>query len=440
MADLIVGQIRSKVFGQILNFLHQFYQSGFDRNQRFNEHASIFSNRLSLFYPKIHLPRKSRAFDQSNQRLRSQFLSHFIQSLLLDSLDRGDFFNALMTLQSIRDHGGDCTCVVVEGLTWGGAGKTQVILSLLSNWQDLQSKGSDLSLQRPFQLSILCHGYGKSLMEPKVFKIKALIQSNTTHFQTVDDLSLALGDEFACLFVQAAKRYQDIKDLEITLLVGGSWQAKQEKARILGSDLMICDGGGWRKHLDRDLNVILIDCQQKWRLLPFGFFKSVMHFTPRQHIYLFNHSAYYRDKDQMSDWLRLKNPDLCYAWIDYQFIGYRLGYEDELLDLNLLKNKKICLLTAVAMAQRLKIALESFGLAIEQTLTFRDHFDFREDETLIQRLTDLNSNSNSNSNANANANANVNDSLIYLTTFKDRVKLKDTFKIYYLEIKIISTR
>ncbi len=421
-----MGQIRSKVFGQILNFLHRFYQSGFDRDQRFNEHASIFSNRLSVFYPKIHLARINSAFDLIEPHLD---LSHFIQSLLLGSLDRGDFLNALMTLQSIRDQGSDCTCVVVEGLTWGGAGKTQVILSLLSNWQDFQSKASDSSLGRPFQLSILCHGYGKSLTEPKVFKIKTLIESNPKYFQTIDDLSLAFGDEFACLFVQAAKRYQEIKDLEIRLLVGGSWQAKQEKARLLGSDLMICDGGGWRKHLDRDLNVILIDCQQKWRLLPFGFFKSVMDFRPKQHIYLFNHSADYRDKDQMSHWLRLKNPDLCYAWIDYQFIGYRLGYEDELLDLNLLKNKKICLLTAVAMAQRLKIALESFGLEIEQTLTFRDHFDFREDEALIQRLTDLN----------LNMNANANDALIYLTTFKDRVKLKDRFKIYYLEIKIIST-
>jgi tetraacyldisaccharide-1-P 4'-kinase len=153
-----------------------------------------------------------------------------------------------------------------------------------------------------------------------------------------------------------------------------------------------------------------------------------MHFTDKQHLYLFNHSHHYRNKDEMSDWLRSKNPNLCYAWIDYQFVGYRLGYDDELLDLNLLKNKRICLLTAVAMAQRLKIALAHFGLEIEQTLTFRDHFDFREDEALIQRLTDI------------NLNTNGNDALIYLSTFKDRVKLKDSFQIYYLEIKIIPTR
>ena len=136
----------------------------------------------------------------------------------------------------------DPLTLVIGGVSFGGAGKSQVVLHIAEN---LLCLGLG-------QICILGHGY-----KGKVSRLKARIV-NLGESNAIQQF----GDEA----VMMSRRLGD----QVPIIVGGNWRDRWNFAVDLGAKMIISDGGLYTANLPRHISLTVLSSSQRERLFPFG--------------------------------------------------------------------------------------------------------------------------------------------------------------------------
>jgi tetraacyldisaccharide-1-P 4'-kinase len=302
----------------------------------------------------------------------------------------------------------------IESLSWGGAGKTQLLIDLskkiIHDFLESKPKSS-------LRLALICHGYGTSKNTAQCIQYQADLD--------IFELYQQYGDEFALIYLQIQMLYQKHKsqwdDIQIALIVGGRWKDKAALAEQQNYDFCIYDGGGWRKDLKRQGTLIILDDQIPWRLIPWGVLKSPI--IPRDDLlYIINHIDEDCDFDRFQAFRHY-----CFSKYQYQGLLLRTKEGDISLKIDQVKGMKIHLFSAIAKPLALQRQLQKLGFQIIKHIYVPDH------ESIPQAMHYLNDSPL----RMMQQSSSWNTDLIYpCTTAKDYVKFPNFSPIFILEIEM----
>lgn len=281
-----------------------------------------------------------------------------------------------------KKHKLPCKVISVGNLTWGGTGKTPFLIEL-ANY--LRNQGHNLA--------ILTRGY-------KNYK-------NT-------------GDE-ACF----------LKDNLINIpIISGKNRLKNAKIALenYNVDTIILDDGFQHWKIVRDLDIVLLDSINPFgnrKLIPRGILREPISSLKRANIFILTKIDLANDIRGLKENLITINPKALILESRHWAVGlYDLKDANKILDLNILKNKNVCNLCAIADPISFIKTLKNLGANIVLSFSFLDHHDYNEGDLkkIINKCKENNINT-------------------IITTQKDAIKLKDldltsiTLEIFVLKIK-----
>lgn len=293
------------------------------------------------------------------------------------------FFNiCFYKIGIFKKHKLNCVVISVGNITWGGTGKTPFLIEL-SNY--LKSEGH--------KIAILTRGY-------KSYK--------------------NIGDETQLL-------KNNLKDV---LVISGKNRLKNALIALkeYSVDTIILDDGFQHYKIARDLDIVLLDSTNSFgnkNLIPRGILREPISSLKRANIFLLtkvNLVSQITELEKNLTKINLKAMILESRHAPIQI--YDLKTNDA-VNLDILKNKNICSLSAVASPESFTKTLENLKAKIILDFSFLDHHEYslKEMENIIKKCLSKNI-----------------DTIV--TTQKDAIKLKDfnlnlsNIKIFVLKIKL----
>ncbi|MEW6170939.1 MAG: tetraacyldisaccharide 4'-kinase [Candidatus Omnitrophota bacterium] len=293
------------------------------------------------------------------------------------------FFNVCFYKISIfRSYKLNCVVISVGNITWGGTGKTPFLIEL-SNY--LKNEGH--------KIAILTRGY-------KSYK--------------------NIGDETALL-------KNNLKDV---LVISGKNRLKNALIALkeYSIDTIILDDGFQHYKIARDLDIVLLDSTNPFgnkNLIPRGILREPISSLKRAHIFLLTKVDLVNQVMELEKKLTKINPKAMILESRHAPIQIYDLKTNDTLNLDILKNKNICSLSAVASPESFTKTLENLKAKIILDFSFLDHHEYslKEIENIIKECR----------------NKNI-DTIV--TTQKDAIKLKDfnldlsNIKIFVLKIKL----
>ena len=281
----------------------------------------------------------------------------------------------------------DPLTICVDGVTWGGAGKTQVVEHLARAWS-----------VRGARVSVLCHGYRAQGRWREPISLPTSLSQGDLRF----------GDEAAMLRLTLPTHCQ--------IWVGGTWRSRWESAARSGAEVVISDGGLY--HISRrHLGVIVAPAQLRPRLTPWGDLTRPLQCLPRGSDYLYwwvDHRIAREDNDQIieGDVTPERTPERALT----PLLGLRgtpevisrvyprawLNSVGEERPLSARWIEPVGALSAIARPERFDEALSALGVNIMKRVRLKDHAEITPE--VLDRLT---------------------HTPLWLTTMKDLVKLPE---------------
>ena len=274
----------------------------------------------------------------------------------------------------------DPLTICVDGVTWGGAGKTQVVEHLASAWS---AQGA--------RVSVLCHGYRARGRWREPISLPASLSRGDLRF----------GDEAAMLRLSLPTHCQ--------IWVGGTWISRWESAARSGAEVIISDGGLY--HISRrHLGIIVAPAQLRPRLTPWGDLTRPLQCLPRGSDYLYwwvDHHIAREGLDQSIEAKHCTTPQLGLRStpevISRVYPRDWVSSTGEERSLSERWSKPAGALSAIARPDRFDQALRALGVNITERVTLKDHAEIGAE--LLDRLA---------------------HTPLWLTTMKDLVKLPDS--------------
>ena len=159
-------------------------------------------------------------------------------------------------------------------------------------------------------------------------------------------------------------------------------KSAKEAKRIYNSEILILDDGFQHRRLKRDLDIVLIDARQSFgneRIFPRGILREPLSAIKRADIIVLTKADFGRDNIQnlritlSGDFKKHKALEAVYKpmW----FLGLRDGSR---LGLEIVRNKKICVLSAIADSAYFKYMLKNLGADLAQVIDYPDHHNYAE--------------------------------------------------------------
>ncbi len=252
----------------------------------------------------------------------------------------------------LKIHHLNCKVISIGNITWGGTGKTPIVEMVARR---LAKEGHRVVIQS--------RGYKKKSVggsEPKI------------------QYSDSMGDEAFML-------QQNL--IGIPVAVGGD---RLKSARLavdkMALDTIILDDGFQHWKIFRDIDIVVIDAMNPFGngcLIPRGILREPFSALKRADIFLLTHTDL-AEGNLTSIKQRLKdiNKEAIIMESVHAPIGFYniLDEQKKLIDANLLKNRKLALITAIGNPDSFEKTLLNLGLRIYPKFIFLDHHDFLEND------------------------------------------------------------
>ena len=290
--------------------------------------------------------------------------------------------NALYDLIPALSKSVEIPIICVGNLTTGGTGKTPMVAYLAEYFH-----------KHDLNVAILSRGYGR-----KEKKTSRLITKTTA----IDNSTAAtLGDEILML-------HQQIPEAAL-VLDGDRIRGAQTANQRLAPDLILMDDGFQHRRLRRNLNLLMIDSQRLFgnrRLLPAGSLREPLKALKRADIVVLNkfdhrHPRFYSEAAEILNYISPQK--LFYS--SYYFRQFTAADNSRSLNLDEIKDLgPLCACSGLANNNYFFAQLRSLGLQLEEVASFRDHYDYSEND--LKKLIGMS------------------QSRPMITTAKDAVKLK----------------
>ncbi|MEA1921950.1 MAG: tetraacyldisaccharide 4'-kinase [Pseudomonadota bacterium] len=264
--------------------------------------------------------------------------------------------NALYDLIPALSQSVEIPVICVGNLTTGGTGKTPMVAYL-----------ADYFHKQDLKVAILSRGYGrKGKQNPK------LITKNSP----IDNLaSTALGDEVLML-------HQQIPEAAL-VLDGDRIRGAKAAIKQLAPDLALMDDGFQHRRLRRNFNLLMIDSQRLFgnrHLLPAGSLREPLKAIKRADAVVLNkfdqrHPHFYGEAAEILNYI---SPQKVFC-SSYHFRRFSAADGSGSLSLNELKNLgPLCACSGLANNDYFFAQLRSLGLQLEETTSFKDHYNYRD--------------------------------------------------------------
>ena len=295
----------------------------------------------------------------------------------------------------------NCPVISIGNITWGGSGKTPVVMEL-ANYI--------LSLKK--MPTILSRGYAR-----KDKKQKNVIVRNKK--EILANLSVS-GDE----------PYMMAQTVNCPIIVGSNRIESAKIANQFKPDIFILDDGFQHWKIKRDLDIVCINCLNPFgngKIIPAGILRENLSSLKRANLIILTNSNLVDDttleeiKQQITD---ITNDTPICSYCEPSKITKIKDNSDA--DINELKNSKsFTIVSAIGSPDNFINTATNLGLNIKDEVIFQDHH--------IYTLEDI-----------SNIAQNFGDDEKIITTAKDAVKIKDIVngtpfedKIYVLNISVI---
>lgn len=243
--------------------------------------------------------------------------------------------------------------ISVGNITAGGTGKTPCILKL-----------AEILLNNHYHPAILSRGY-KSGLE----KVGGIVSDGHT-LQVTQRMA---GDE---PYMMA------LKLPTVPVLVGKDRIVSAEKAIKLGADILLLDDGFQYWSMQRDLDIVLVDCTNPFgygHLLPRGILREPMDALQRAHVFVLTKSdqAAAKEKAEIKNTLHYWAPQALvlesfHAPSKLISLGkWKQGRKES--DLSVLKEKKVFLLSGIGNPDAFRETAKEAGINPVGSMSLPDH-------------------------------------------------------------------
>ena len=294
-------------------------------------------------------------------------LVYYLIVFLRDSLYKRGIFEA---------HKLSAKVISVGNITWGGTGKTPSVAFM-----------ANVLLKEGKRPAILTRGYGNDEKD---------------------------------LLLKSAR--------EIPVITGKDRLKTGQKA--IGrhrADSILLDDGFQHRRIKRDLDIVCIDATNPFGnrlVIPAGSMREGLGGLKRADIFLLTKVDLVKDQsvvEKLEKKLKRINPvALIVRSIHEPGYFYKLSNE-QLVDFEILKDKKIVLVSAIGNPRSFEKTVSKLGLKFKKHFIFRDHYLYKDKD--LKKINDY---------------CNRNNIDLALTTEKDAVKLKvSNFLALHIELKII---
>ena len=193
------------------------------------------------------------------------------------------------------------------------------------------------------------------------------------------------------------------------------------------ADSILLDDGFQHRRIKRDLDIVCIDATNPFGnrlVIPAGSMREGLGGLKRADIFLLTKVDLVKDQsvvERLEKKLKRINPDALIARAVYKpGYFYKLSNE-QLLDFEILKGKKIALVSAIGNPRSFEKTVLKLGLKFKKHFIFRDHYWYKDKD--LKKIKDY---------------CDKNNIDMVLTTEKDAVKLRTlNFLVLHIELEII---
>ena len=251
-----------------------------------------------------------------------------------------------------REYKLDARVISVGNITWGGTGKTNLVLFLAEKLTSGNHK-----------VAILIRGYkrkekGTMIVQPGAKDIP---------WQEV-------GDEAKLL----ASRLDSVP------IIVGKDRVKSGRKAIdrYSADFLILDDGFQHRRLERDIDIVMLDSQDPFgneKLIPAGKLREPLENIKRANVLVLNRAQSGHNKMELIHRLRKHNPIAPIVETEYAVEKiYELKDKNKTILPEEMKDKKILGFCGIGNPWGFKRTLEDLGAKILEFIVFPDHYAYRE--------------------------------------------------------------
>jgi tetraacyldisaccharide 4'-kinase len=270
--------------------------------------------------------------------------------------------------------------ISVGGITWGGIGKTPIVIELLK-----------IFVKNKKNPTVLTHGYFRKTKIPIVLKNGA---SGVNVFDSGDEALLIAKSVKKSVVIVGASRYDNALNF----------------ANKINTDVYILDDGFQHWNIKRDIDVVCINAYNPFGnglLIPAGNLRENLNALKRSSIIMITNSdmigidELFKLKKKIID-ISLNNNIFMVYNGDFIYKSVDLDYN---FDIELLVKNDVYSLSAIGFVDGFAHSIKKSGIKIKDSIIFRDHSYY--DNNLMKKLVKKYKNS------------------YFIVTMKDSVKLNN---------------
>jgi tetraacyldisaccharide 4'-kinase len=247
----------------------------------------------------------------------------------------------------------DARVISVGNITLGGTGKTPMVIYL---GEKLQDKGENIA--------ILTRGYKRQDKE------RIELKDRNIDWKKVGDEPYMLSGKLSGIpIVVHGDRYQS----------GKKTQAKYN------TKTFILDDGFQHWSLERDLNIVMVDCLNPFgnlKLFPAGFLREPLSALKRADVFVLNQADQVTNVDQIKRVLNRYNSNAMIVESSYHLDFIKDFSSHSLIDVETLRGKRITAFSGIATYSSFEKTLDHLGIEIVRYFRYPDHFPYGEKDIL----------------------------------------------------------
>jgi len=259
----------------------------------------------------------------------------------------------LYKLGFIKSRRLDARVISVGNITLGGTGKTPMVIYLSTI---LKGKGENIA--------ILSRGYKRQDRE------RIELKDRNCDWKKV-------GDEPYMLFGK-------VSDIPIFVHRDRYESGKEAQAKY-HTTTFILDDGFQHWSLQRDMNVVMIDCLNpfgNYKLFPAGFLREPLSALKRADVFVLNQADQVTNTDEIKRVLNRYNSDAMKVESLYHLDFIRDFSTHSLIDTEILRGKRVAAFSGIANSSSFEKTLDHLGIEIVRYFRYPDHFPYEEKDIL----------------------------------------------------------
>src|SRR3989338_710205 len=250
-----------------------------------------------------------------------------------------------------------CKVISVGNITWGGTGKTPLVEAIA---RYLKQEGC--------KVAILTRGYKRK---------KESDERRWARDEGRGTMDEMMGDEAAML----AKNLGDVP-----VIVDADRKRAAEKAmKEHHATAVILDDGFQQWRIKKDLEIVAIDAMCPFgngHMIPRGILREPLSSLKRADIVVITKTNLNPDTRKIKDVLRLINPGaVVFESIHAPISLYDLAQPQALLNLDLLKDKTVALVSGIASPESFEKLVKGLGINVGLSFPFSDHHRYTPEDS-----------------------------------------------------------